>query len=329
MSGYLSALQRMAGAPASGGASRGTSSSAAMASAGRREPRDTSGVDDASAWDAGFESGPFSAALGQPAGEQSVMSHDAFGDFAAADPAATQATAVNAPSPGHGGHGGPEDASSDGSAQGAASPGQRRPATPDLASHGFDATAHPAIQAALRWVSGDALGAADQAAHRRAASGTPVDANSQNERANLAMAGTETNAKSPNHGLSPASIARGPAVPTSAPPPQATPTLANEFAMDLDLHSGAKPMRAQSRSAPANHGGAHADHDAAAAAAPAPDRVEISIGSIHVKVDAPALPRSLTLPAPAPQRPAVTQAASQAAAQAAMHSSFARSRLPR
>ena len=336
MSGYLSALQRMAGAPASSGATR----SVAMASAGRRKPRAARAADGASAWVTGFEHGPSSAgALGQAAGEQGVMSNDAFGDAAAADPAATQATGVNAPSRGPGG---PEDSSSRGSAHGGALPAQRRPAAPDLARHGLDATAHPAIQAALRWVSGDpfaepgdgdASTAADQAAHRRASSRTPVDANSQNERSHLALGRTTTNAMSPNHGLSSAVLAQGSAAPTSAPPSQATSPYAHEFALDLDLPGAAKPLRVQSRSAPASHGSAHADHDAAAAVAPAPDRVEISIGSIHVKVDAPTPPRSVAIAAPAPPRPAITQAAthaaSQAAAHAAMHSAFSRSRLPR
>jgi hypothetical protein len=57
--------------------------------------------------------------------------------------------------------------------------------------------------------------------------------------------------------------------------------------------------------------------------APAPqDRIEVNIGTIHVRVDAPPVPRAVVQPAPPPQRPPQP-------ARPADRSSFSRSRIPR
>lgn len=334
MSGYLGALQRMAAAPASSGTGSGT----AIASAGRREPRATPGADDALAWDAGMatassQSGP----AGDGEGGLGSPPRDAMGD----SHAAAQTTGLNATTRTPGAAQNPSPV---GSAPVTALPALQRPAAPDLTRHGMDDSVHPAIQAALRWVRGDQSAAsddADRAAQRLDSSNAAAEANSHSERMSSALARSTPAALVPSHGLPLPARAASFGSPPSGSPSQARSELAHklvqDFALDFDLADSAKPLRAQSRSARADRDSAPMNHDAAAAASASTDRVEISIGSIHVKVDAAAPPRSQTLPAPAPQRPAVTpaashaasQAAAHAAAQAAMHSAFSRSRLPR
>ena len=304
MSGYLDALQRMAGAPA--GAPISIAAARAVPFATGASP-----------------SGPARDGAGAPGS----MSQEALADALSAAQSSAHAAPDRAPVAAHA-------MVPSGSAQAAAPLTQGRAAAPDLARHGIDVSVHPAIQAALRWVSGDPFATpvdADRATPRQASSHASNAANPPGARPASALARRTPAAPSPDHHLSSAAHAPGSASPAAGAPSPAPSPFAHGFALDLDPPGSAKPARARSRRAPADQVGAHANGDAAAASTQ-PDRVEISIGSIHVSVDAPAAPRSV-----APLLPATTQAAAQAAAranaqaaaQASAHSAFSRSRLPR
>lgn len=286
MSDYFGALQRLANAPVSGGESfdLGTQPT------GQRVPPVAQASSDESARDAAFEPEPSaSVPAGQWAGAKGPLLQDGFanvGELASA----------------------------------AASP---------VARHGIDSAVHLALQAALRWVAGDpfaapgdagAPGRASWSPQHPALSGEPAAAVTPHARPDSARARSAQVPPDRRQAIA----ALNPHSPQPAPgaPSQATSPLAQDFALDLDLPAGPRPLRARA-------GGARADHASdAAAASTQPDRVEINIGSIHVSVDAPVAPRSVV-----PPQPATTQAAAQAAAQAAVqataHSAFSRSRLPR
>ena len=308
MSGYLGALQRMAGAPA--GAPISIAAARAVPFATGASP-----------------SGPARDGAGAPGS----MSQEALADALSAAQSSAHAAPDRAPVAAHA-------MVPSGSAQAAAPLTQGRAAAPDLARHGIDVSVHPAIQAALRWVSGDPFATpvdADRATPRHASSHASSHAsnaaNPPGARPASALARRMPAALWPDQGLSLAAHAPGSAWPAPGAPSPAPSPFAHGFALELDPPGSAKPARARSRRAPADQVGAHANGDAAAASTQ-PDRVEISIGSIHVSVDAPAAPRSV-----APPQPATAQAATQAAARAntpaaalaAAHSAFSRSRLPR
>ena len=310
MSGYLDALQRMAGAPA--GAPISIAAARAVPFATGASP-----------------SGPARDGAGAPGS----MSQEALADALSAAQSSAHAAPDRAPVAAHA-------MVPSGSAQAAAPLTQGRAAAPDLARHGIDVSVHPAIQAALRWVSGDPFATpvdADRATPRQASSHASSHAsnaaNPPGARPASALARRTPAALSPDHHLSSAAHAPGSASPAAGAPSPAPSPFAHGFALDLALDppGSAKPERARSRRAQADQVGAHANRDDDAASTQ-PDRVEISIGSIHVSVDAPAAPRSV-----APPQPATAQAATQAAARAntpaaalaSAHSAFSRSRLPR
>lgn len=176
-----------------------------------------------------------------------------------------------------------------------------------------DDPVHPAVRAALQWV------AADPARPGRVASDKP-----------MVQAGAEALQQQARATTTTTSMPREPRRPSLQPRPwpaieprpqgsdDAVPGVLGRVATPAHPASSQEPDLALPRGSRA-HGEADAVRLPPAPAAQ--DRVEVSIGTIHVRVDAPPPPPAVVQPAPPRERPQT--------APAAARSGFARSRLPR